>query len=196
MPAIAPADITGRIAWLGTVPDRGAALASHPAATLDLTLDGPAGEDHGGAARPSCSRVMNLYPRGTEIRNVRQLSILSVEEMAAIADEMGLDRLKPEWLGATMVLEGIPDLSFLPPSSRLQANGHDGATLTVDMNNRPCTLPAKVIADHVGAAGKGFKSAAEGRRGVTAWVERAGAVAVGDPVALFVPDQRPWRGAA
>jgi hypothetical protein len=33
---------------------------------------------------------------------------------------------------------------------------------------------------------------AEGRRGVTAWVERVGVLRVGDRLRLHVPDQRPW----
>ena len=34
--------------------------------------------------------------------------------------------------------------------------------------------------------------AAEGRRGVTAWVERPGDIRVGDSLTLFLPDQRAW----
>ena len=67
-----------------------------------------------------------------------------------------------------------------------------GATLVIDMENQPCQYPAREIeADHPGY-GKGFLPAARERRGVTAWVERPGAVAVGDTVALFVPTQRAW----
>ena len=32
---------------------------------------------------------------------------------------MELDRLPPEWLGANIVLEGIPELTRIPPASRL-----------------------------------------------------------------------------
>jgi len=31
-----------------------------------------------------------------------------------------------------------------------------------------------------------------GRRGITAWVERPGPLAVGDTVSLFTPTQRGW----
>jgi hypothetical protein len=195
MPALRRAAATGRIAWLGHVPDRDAALASTPQDAMALPLEGPVGEAHGGATRLSCSRVIDLYPRDTEIRNARQLSVLSVEELAAIASALALDALDPAWLGATMVLEGIEDLSFLPPSSRLQFGGKGGATIVVDMNNRPCHLPSPVIDAARPGHGRAFKAAADGLRGVTAWVERAGEVAIGDPVAVFVPDQRLWRGA-
>ena len=110
--------------------------------------------------------------------------------MRALAADMGLDELDPALLGATLVIRGIPDLSHVPPSSRLQ--GPDGTTLVVDMENRPCHLPAREIDRDVPGAGGAFRRAAEGRRGVTAWVERPGALALGDALALFVPDQPAW----
>lgn len=194
MPALKPTAIVGRVVWLGHVPDRGTALASRPREALRLSFAGPEGEDHGGLTRPSCSRVTAQHPKGTTIRNTRQLSVLSLEELAQIAADMGVETLDPAWLGATMVVEGIPDFSHLPPSARLQAEP-DGATIVVDMQNRPCTLPAPVIdAAHPGH-GRLFPAAAKGRRGVTAWVEREGVLRVGDAIRLHVPDQRAWRGA-
>lgn len=190
MPALKKTGYEAEIVWLGTVPDRAAALASAPATTLELGFAGPVGEDHGGETRPSCSRVLGLYPRNTPIRNTRQLSVLSEEEVAAIAADMGLDALDPAWLGTTMLLRGLPDFTHIPPGSRLQ--GPDGCTITVDMENRPCTLPARVIEDVRPGFGKAFKRAAEGRRGVTAWVEREGRLTVGERLRLFIPDQRPW----
>ena len=86
------------------------------------------------------------------------------------------------------MIEGIPDFSHLPPSSRLQ--GPDGVTLVVDMENRPCQEPAVTIDKALPGQGKGFKTAAEGKRGVTAWVEREGTLRLGDPCRLHIPDQR------
>jgi len=169
-------------------------LASVAAERLAMTFAGPEGEDHGGVTRPSCSRVLDLYARDTPIANVRQLSILSSEEIAQIADTLELDDLDPAWLGATMVVEGLPDFSHLPPSSRLQFGGKGGATVTIDMQNRPCNLPAPAIEAARPGHGRWFKAAADGRRGVTARVEREGAVGLGDAVTLFVPDQRGWQG--
>lgn len=190
MPALRPTAFTARVTWLGRVADREAALASAPAEVLPLSFDGPEGEAHGGRTRPSCSRVTAQHPRGTEIANVRQLSVLSAEEMADIAARMGLDALNPEWLGASLVVEGLPDFSHLPPSSRLQ--GPDGVTLVIDMENRPCNLPARVIEDLLPGIGTRFKTAAQGRRGVTAWVERPGVLHLGDPLTLHIPDQPVW----
>jgi len=140
--------------------------------------------------RPSCSRVLSQYPRDTVIRNTRQLCVMSAEEIAAIAATMGIDALDPSYLGASLVIEGISDFTHVPPSSRLQAES--GATLVIDMENRPCTLPAREIEADMPGRGKAFKPAAKDRRGVTAWVEREGILTLGERMRLHVPDQRPW----
>jgi hypothetical protein len=187
----------GRITYLGHVVGRDVQatlgpLASTPLAELVCTLDGPVGESHAGHTRPSCSRVSNIYPRDTTIANTRQLSILSAEELAQIAAEMGLSTLDPALVGATMVIEGVPDLSFLPPSARLQ--GPDGATMVVDINNRPCTLPVAPIDQAHPGHGRAFKAAAKDRRGIVGWMEREGTFRLGDALTLFIPDQRAWQG--
>ncbi|WP_171209498.1 MULTISPECIES: MOSC domain-containing protein [unclassified Ruegeria] len=190
MPFLKETEYAGEVVWLGHVP-AGQSLRAASVDKLDLRFDGVQGERHEGLNRASCVRVKNLYPQGTEIRNVRQLSVLSVEELNAIAAEMKMDRLDPSYLGASIVLEGIPDFSHIPPSSRLQSDA--GATITVDMENAPCVLPGREIeADHTGY-GAGFKPAAQGRRGVTAWVERPGVLKLGDRMRLFVPDQPLWQ---
>lgn len=191
MPALKPTDFTATITWLGHVPDREASLASQPLEQMDLTFAGVATEIHGGLTRPSCSRVVSQHPKGTEIANVRQLTILSAEELAQVAAKMGVDGFNPAWAGISIVIEGIPDFSHVPPSSRLQAES--GATLVIDMENRPCHLPAKVIDQDAPGAGGKFKNAALGRRGVTAWVERPGTLKVGDTLRLHIPDQPVWK---
>ncbi len=190
MPALIPTTFVGRILWLGVVRDRAAALEAAAVDRLPVTFAGPEGGAHGGETRPSCSRVTAQYPRGTTIRNTRQLAILSAEDLAAIAAKMGVAALDPALVGASMVIEGIPDFSHIPPSSRLQGAG--GATVVVDMENRPCTLPAKPIEARLPGFGAKFKAAAKGRRGLTAWVEREGVFSVGEEVRLHIPDQPVW----
>jgi len=190
MPALKPTDFTARIVWLGANPDRATGLPSRLLDRMELRFAGCDGETHAGLTRPSCSRVKSQHPKGTEIRNVRQLTILSAEDLAAIAAKMGVEALDPALVGASLVIEGIPDFTHVPPSARLQ--GPDGVTLVVDMENRPCHLPAKPIDDEGPRQGKAFKTAAVGRRGVTAWVEREGVLAVGDALRLHIPDQPAW----
>lgn len=191
MPALKKTEIIAEVVWLGLVPDRAAALSSVAVPQAQLTYAGIPGEAHGGLTRPSCSRVISQHPRGTDIRNVRQLCVMSAEELALIAADCGVDHLDPAYAGASLVVRGIPDFTHLPPSSRLQFP--DGSVIVIDMENQPCHLPAKAInADHPGA-GDRFKAAAKGRRGVTAWVEREGHVHLGDAVTLHVPGQRSWQ---
>jgi len=190
MPALMPTEFTARVSWLGANPDRAAGLPSRRLDRMALGFAGHAGETHSGLTRPSCSRVVAQHRKGTEIRNVRQVTILSAEDLAAIAARMGVDTLDPGLAGASVVIEGIPDFTHVPPSSRLQ--GPDGVTLVVDMENRPCHLPAKPIDAEGPGNGKAFKAAATGRRGVTAWVEREGVLTVGDALRLHIPDQPVW----
>ncbi|WP_299283566.1 sulfurase [uncultured Tateyamaria sp.] len=190
MPALKPTSFSAQIVWLGHVPDRTASLRAVSVDAVEATLDGFPGEAHGGATRPSCVRVKSQYPQGTTIRNVRQLSVLSAEELALTAAEMGMEAIDPALVGASMVIEGIPDVTYLPPASRLQAPS--GASLVVDMENRPCTLPAREIEREAAGFGARYKPAAKGRRGVTAWIECAGRFAVGDRLVLHVPDQPVW----
>ncbi|MFX0542786.1 MOSC domain-containing protein [Roseovarius sp. S4756] len=190
MPALKLTAHTARITWLGLVPEARPDIRSRPLDAVQLSYAGVAGEMHSGLTRPSCVRVKEQFSQGTEIANTRQLSIVSAEELTEIAARMGLEAIDPAWLGASMVIAGIPDFSHVPPSSRLQ--GPDGASLVIDMQNRPCLYPAREIdKDHPGR-GPTFKTAAKGRRGVTAWVEREGRMAVGESLRLFVPDQRAW----
>lgn len=191
MPALKKTEYFGEILWLGRVESRANALRSTSVQEIKAGFDGLDGEDHGGLTRPSCSRVISQYPRDTEIRNTRQICIVSAEEMAAVASEIGIENFDPAWCGANIVIKGIPDFTHIPPASRLQTQ--NGTTLTVDIENRPCHLPAPVIEEDAPGHGRGFKLAAKDRRGVTGWVEREGMLRVGDIVTLHIPDQRSWK---
>lgn len=190
MPALLKTEFSGKIVWLGRVLDRYAALRSTPITEAVASFSGIEGEDHSGLTRPSCARVTSQYAQGTEIRNTRQICIVSAEEMAQVAADIGVENFNPEWCGAGIVVEGIPDFTHIPPSSRLQTQ--DGTTLTVDMENRPCHLPAPIIDADAPGHGKAFKGAAKDKRGVTAWVEREGILRLGDTLTLHVPGQRAW----
>ncbi len=192
MPALIPTDHYGTIVWLGAqaLPVEDLVIRAAPVLQMPLTFAGFAGESHAGETRPACSRVKAQYPRGTTIRNVRQLSVVSAEEMALVAAELGLADFDYAWIGASVVIEGIADFSHIPPSSRLQADR--GATLVVDMENRPCKEPAVTIETVRPGHGRAFAAAADGRRGVTAWVEREGALRLGQKVRLHIPDQPGW----
>ena len=64
----------------------------------------------------------------------------------------------------------------------------------IDMENLPCAWTGREIeAEHPGL-GRAYPAAAKGRRGLTAWVEREGALHLNDALTLFIPAQRKWRG--
>jgi hypothetical protein len=149
---------------------------------VKVTLDGFEGDRHSGPTMRSNAR-QPWYPRGTIIRNSRQISIVSVEELAQVAEAMELPELLPEWYGANLNLQGIPNLTLLPPSTRLFFPGE--AVLVIDGENTPCTVTGRMIQaqfpDRSGLT-SAFPKAAMHKRGVVAWVERPGIIKAGDPV--------------
>ena len=186
---LTPTEIYGTVAglYINDSPDDG--LESRSVSTVEANWEGFVGEAHGGLTRPSCSRVLRQYaPRGTEIRNARQVSVLSVEELAEIAKAMDLDEINPEWVGANIVFQGIPQLSQLPPSSRLIFEG--GASVVVDIENGPCRYPGDVIERHHPGFGNAFPKAGKGLRGVVGWIEKTGPISVGEKARLHIPPQR------
>lgn len=194
MVALVPTEFSARVIWLGAqlIEVKDLVITATPFTEMPLTFAGFGPETHAGLTRPSCSRVTKQHPRGTTIRNTRQLCLVSAEEMAEVAASLQMESFDYAWVGASVVLEGLPDFTHLPPSSRLQ--GPDGVTLVVDMLNEPCQEPAVTMAKATGGQGKAFKAAAIGKRGVTAWVEREGTLRIGDVMRLHVPSQRAWAG--
>jgi len=163
-------------------------LSSSRVPSVAVNYAGLVGESHSGLVRSSCVRVRHQYPQGTEIRNTRQISIVSIEELAEIAATMGIAELEPEWLGANLLVSGIPHFSQIPPSTRMIFSS--GASLVVDLENSPCKYPGEIIERHHPGFGNLFAKAAVGRRGVTAWVEREGHISTGDSINLYIPPQR------
>ncbi|MFV2003502.1 MAG: hypothetical protein ACC619_11040 [Paracoccaceae bacterium] len=108
MPALLPTNFAATVTWLGRVRDRDASLRSSALDEVFASFAGVQGEEHAGLTRPACVRVSAQYPAGTEIRNTRQFSILSAEELAVIANKIGIEWIDPAWLGASMVISGIP----------------------------------------------------------------------------------------
>ncbi|MGB1239918.1 MAG: MOSC domain-containing protein [Pseudomonadales bacterium] len=179
--------LVAKIEGLYVNPSRESGLVSVAQQKVNCDYTGIQGESHGGETRLSCSRVGAQYPKKTEIRNVRQISLISREELQAIADNMGIPELDPSWLGPNILVSGIPDFSLIPPSSRLITAA--GTSLTVDMCNGPCRFVGDVIEAHYPGKGKFFVKAALNMRGVTAWVECCGELKVGDEFVLHVPKQ-------
>lgn len=175
----------GALIGLG-IADRPGEFVTRPVERLTLTWGGIEGDRHFGLTMRSGVRQKHV-PKGTELRNARQLSVVSEEELAEVAAAGGVPRLDFGWLGANLCTRGVPALTALPPSTRLVFPS--GAVIAVDLDNRPCSGPGKVAAARLGA-GSGFAerfvAAATGRRGLVGWVERPGALALGDAFSVWV----------
>ncbi|MCA1668286.1 MAG: hypothetical protein LC793_13000, partial [Thermomicrobia bacterium] len=63
-------------------------LVSTPVSEVRVTLEGFEGDRHAGFTRRADNRTP-FYPRGTVIGNSRQVSIVSVEELTAMATALG-----------------------------------------------------------------------------------------------------------
>lgn len=188
MSVVVKSKIIGRVEQLLSARSRDEGFEKQQRQSLKLWLSGPDGDCHTGETRLSDSRTLQTYKRNTVIRNVRQITVISAEEMAEVAIKMDLPQMKASWLGANLLTSGIPDLTLLPPSSRLQFPS--GATLVIDMENMPCRQVASVIEKSHPEKAALFVTAATHKRGLTAWVEREGDIHVGDYITVFIPPQR------
>jgi MOSC domain-containing protein YiiM len=162
---------------------------------LRLGFDGVEGDFHAGATRRSGGREP-WYPRGTEMRNERQLSLVAADELAIVAGRMGLEEIRPEWIGANLLIEGVPQLSMLPAGSLLFFKG--GVTIKIDAQNKPCRIAGQSIAEHVRAPDQQatallFPKMAKRLRGLVAWVEKPGVVKAGEEISVRVPEQWIYR---
>lgn len=162
---------------------------------LRLSFDGIEGDFHAGATRRSGGREP-WYPRGTEMRNERQLSLVAADELAIVAERMGIAEIKPEWIGANLLIEGVPHLSMLPAGSLLFFKG--GVTVKVDAQNGPCRFSGRSVAEHAGMTDREagallFPKAAKRLRGLVAWVEKPGIIRTGEEISVRVPEQWIYR---
>lgn len=162
---------------------------------LDLGFEGITGDFHYGVTRRSGGREP-WYRRGTEVRNERQLTLVAPDELATVANRMGIAEIKPEWIGANLLLSGIRHLSMLPAGTLLFFQG--GVTLKVDAQNAPCRLSGRAIAENAGMADGAagallFPKVAQRLRGLVAWVEKPGRIEAGEALTARIPEQWIYR---
>lgn len=182
-----PTHLTGRTVrvLIGTEPK---SLVTRDVSEVKVSFEGFVGDRHAGLTRKADVRVP-WFPRGTVIRNTRQVSLVSSEELALVAQTLELPQVLAAWLGANLELAGIPSLTQLPPGSRLFFP--EDATLLMEGENEPCTGPGKVIEAHHPDRKKlasRFVKAAWKKRGLVGWVERPGVIRPGDTVTVMLPE--------
>jgi hypothetical protein len=162
---------------------------SEPVDALTVDLEGIVGDRHRGWTRRADARVPYL-PRGTIMRNDRHVSLVSVEDLAAMAAKLDVPVLDPRWIGANIVVSGIANFSYLPRGTHLMLPGQ--TILTVADQNAPCTLAGEAIATRIPdrpEIKRQFPAVAQGLRGVVAAVELGGSIAAGMSVEARLPAQ-------
>ncbi|MEQ1901935.1 MAG: molybdenum cofactor sulfurase [Devosia sp.] len=183
--------IEGRVEALFQALDEN--VTGTPVEALMLTYEGIPGERHSGLIRPSGPREP-WYERGTPMRNERQLSILSLEELAEVAAALDIAVLEPNWIGGNIAFSGISRLSQLPPRTLMMFPS--GAAIRIDGDNGPCRVSGRSIAAHTGHAEHefAFVKAAKYRRGLVGWVEREGEIRRGDVAKIRIWEQALYPG--
>jgi hypothetical protein len=171
-------------------------FVTHPCERLALDLSGIPGDVHAGVTRKSGAREPWL-PRGTVLRNDRQLSALSSDELAEVAADLGLDALPPEWIGGNLLFTGLERFSRIAPGSRLAIGGSwggsgrfdGGAVLRVEAYNFPCRQSGRAIAALAGRPELefAFVKVAAALRGLVLSVDLAGTITPGDAVIVIPP---------
>jgi len=161
--------------------------ADAPIAVDELHLDwgGAVGDRHHGVTMSSDTRQKEVFDRGTEIRNHRQLSIVDSAELTSIAQALGIDDLAPGTIADNICTDGLTGLTSLEPLSRLVFAS--GAVLMTGGFNTPCTIAGRMVEARYGSAPERFPKAAWDLRGITAWVERPGPIRPGDMVRVVPP---------
>lgn len=152
---------------------------------IEVNFDGIVGDHHAGPFREAYSGERE--PKGTVLRNDRQWSAVSDEELDFISERLDLaEPITASTLGANLCLAGVPDLSLLPRGTRFKFPS--GAALTVEEYNPPCRdMSAEVAKKHTTRSGEPLKAgawqrAAMGRRGIVGVVDVPGEIRVGDEV--------------
>ena len=164
-------------------------------ASIEVALDGIVGDAHRSYVRKTWAG--DKQPEGTLRRNERQWSAVSVEELAAIQEAMGLTASPTATeLGANLCLSGIRDLSRLPKGTVLRFPS--GAELIVEEYNPPChDMGKKLAGSHTTQSGKplsstAFSKAAKLTRGIVGVVEVPGLISAGDEVQVELYETPSW----
>lgn len=163
--------------------------------------DGIKGDKHAGLRKLSDVRnQMDIaqigLPKGTEMFNTRQWSMVSVEEMDKVAKLLNIAEIPRGSMGENIRIEGIENLTQLPIGTHFGFMNPEGTERrgTVLFNigeNIPCVVIAKEVVEATKNQEifPGFVKAAMGLRGLVGFVEVGGKVQVGDQVVALVPQQ-------
>ncbi|HEY4717788.1 MAG TPA: hypothetical protein VIH14_02125 [Anaerolineales bacterium] len=157
-------------------------MPGSPVDEVEVAWEGFVGDKHFGLTMKAGSS-QKPYPKGAEVRNVRQISIVSIEELDQIAKALDLPVVEPNWVGANLMVSGIPELTQLPSGSRLYFD--NGVGIVVEGENLPCTTAGGSLQQQYPDRPELttiFPKKAIGRRGLVGWVERPGKLIKGEGI--------------
>ena len=162
----------------------GGITASSELPRIECTFDGIEQDRHCGRTKPAGVRE-KYVKKGTEILNLRQISLVSKEELQEIAQEMGVEKVTGADLGANVVVRGIDNFTALPPGTILRIGSQ--CLLFITGENLPCVHPGKNIQARypdMPRLAAAFPKAALGRRGLVAIVLHPGTIFPGNPIEI------------
>lgn len=146
--------------------------------------------------------------RHTEVRNERQVSVVTARDLMQIAHDLDVEGAIAERghevidfmaraLAANVVLvqdtDAEQDLDDLlgPNTKILFGEPSEGTIVTISENHLPCSKPAGVLVRELGLdfgqTSERFKKAAKNSRGYMAEIWAAGVVTIGDSVSIQLP---------
>ncbi len=160
---------------------------STPISEGHFKLAGLHGDSHYGLTSVTHTHQRE-YTDGTEIRNTRQLSILSSEELIKIAALLGVAFIDISWLSGNLLVSGIDHFSVLPYGSRLIFEG--GVVLECCGENNPCHKTANITQQKyplVQNVARDFIKSAMHKRGIVALVEHPGLIKTGESFRVKLP---------
>lgn len=161
-----------------TIRDQHSKAPVETRAFVEVSLEGIVGDVHSGFSRPSDGRDKGVV-RGTPVRNWRQWSAVSKEELEKVAKAMGVAEIPPGALSANLVFSGISNFTQLTKGSSIWFQ--NGVVLAVEEENEPCVGPGKELAAmYAEIKAHDFVKAAVNLRGLVGVVYRAGIVTVGE----------------
>lgn len=130
-------------------------------------------------------RQADAFPRGTTIRNHRQLSLVDAGEPAVIAAALGIAAVEPGLLPTTSAPRAYPKP---PPCPGWRGwCSTECAVIMLGGENLPCVIAGRMVAAAHGTAPEALPKAASRRRGVTGWVEHPGVIRPGAGIRIVMP---------
>lgn len=183
---------TGQVSFLGiSIPalrsDGPTYLQSTAVDTLTCDIEGLHGDRHYGHALQSGGRQKRLYDKGTAIRNTRQWTAISSEELSAIQHNLALPQhLLPNHIGFNCLIDGLGPITQLPPLTHLVFSSApvftpgraDDVVWVVYAEVLPCKIAGSAVAYQFQqpALAPAFPKAAMGLRGCTGYVDKGGTI--------------------